>query len=455
VTITSVQLSRASSELTSVAGLIDGATDKHRTVGRNVRGAVARRKDIWGSPAAEQWTSDAEALLTTAGQLPAGLQEAAQAVRGLATTASSLAGELAGHESALASARATAQEVARRRTYADPDDADRLRSLSNQADDAAWAHRVAQMAIEQCAERWRTACRSSLGGVRQAVAVLSAVAMPPSAVAPDRRPVPTSQPSFGDAIDAGHALLGSTAVRGALHGHGLWLFTQRAGALNEMARAWVVRGYLNSTEDIRALAAGARSFATLRWRQIGPAMDASRAGTAARVAGQTERLASASDVFVNGRGFVRYAGRVVAPVSMAMDVATIAGGSQYEGARGAADQAAAAIGFGSTAVLLASSVTVAGTAVIASPVIIGAAVVGATAATVWGVGNLIYDHRQTIGNAFSSAGSAVADATRAVGSGIADGARALGSGVADGARAVGSGVADGVRSVGRVFGFGG
>lgn len=448
MTITAAQLSQASSELTSVASLIDGATEKHRTVGRNVRGAVARRKDVWGSPAAEQWTSDAEALLTIAAELPPGLQEASQSVRGLATTASSLAGELAGHESALASARATAQEVARRRAHADPDDADRLRSLSSQADDAAWAHRVAQMAIEQCAERWRTACRSSLDAVRHAVALLSAVAMPPSAVAPDGRPVPTSQPPFGDAIDAGHAILGSTAVRGALHGHGLWLFTQRAGALNEMARAWVVRGYLNSTEDIRALAAGARNFATLRWRQIGPAMDASRAGTAARVAAQTERLTAASDVFVNGKGIVRNLGRVALPVAVLGDTMTLVGGSQYDGARGDIDRGMAGVGLASTAVI-------AGAALIGSPLIVGAAVVGATAATLWGVGNLIHDHRESIGDAFSSASSAVASATRSVGSGIANAATSVGGAMADGARSVGSGIAGGVRSVGRVFGFGG
>lgn len=455
MTITSSQLTHAHSQLTSAAGQIDGATEKHQTAGRNLGTTVARREQVWGSPAAERWTSDAQSLLAAAGEVPGSLQEAAHAVRGLAATASSLAGELAGYESALASARATAQDVARRATYADPEDADRLRFLSQQAHDAAWAQRLAQQAIERCAERWTTACRSALGGIRTPVALLSAVATPPGAVGPDGRPGRVSGPSFGDAIDAGHALLGSAAMRGALAGHGVWLFTQRAGALNEMARAWVVRGYLRSTEDLRALSAGARNFATLRWRQISPAMAASRAGTAARVAAQTERLASASDVFVNGRGIVRSLGRVAAPLAVLGDTSTLVGGSQYDGARGGADQAAAAVGLGSTAVLVLSGTAIAAGTVLASPVIIGAAVVGATAATIWGVGNLIYDHRETIGNAFSSAGSAVAGAARSVGSGIGSATTSVASGIADGARSVGSGIAGGVRSVGRVFGFGG
>jgi hypothetical protein len=443
--ITSAQLTDANAQLTSVARNLDDLVDKHGTVHGRVSTTTSQRGHHWRSPAGDRWTTDAQALLAIAGEVPPSLAEAAAATRSLATSAASLASELASYEVALTSAEATAQSLSRQRASVDPDDADRLRSLTYQTQDALTAQRLARQAIERCAERWTTACRSAFGVVQGAVAFLSAVATPPGNVAPDGRPDPTGGGSpFGGAIDAGSALLGSTAVRGALHGHGVWLFTQRAGALREMARAWVLRGYLRSTEDLRAVAAGARSFATLRWGQIGPSMDASRAATAARVASQTERIASASDVFVHGRGVVRTVGRVAAPVAAVGDASTLIAGSQYDGGRGTADQAMAGVGLASTATLVLAGTAVAAGTVIASPVIVTAAVIGATAATVWGVGNLIYDHRESIGNAFSSAGSAIASA----GSAVASGASNV-------VASVGSGFTGGVRSVGRVFGFGG
>lgn len=437
--ITSAQLTDANLQLTSVVRQIDDLTEKHGTVRQNAITASSGRAQHWSSPAADRWTTDAEALLAIAGEVPTSLSEAAAATRTLASSAGSLAAELASYEASLASAEATAQSLARQRVTVDPDDTARLRSLSSQSQDAFTAQRIARQAIERCAERWTAACRTAFTAVQGAVAFLSAVATPPSQVGPTGAPAPSGGGrDFGDAIDAGSALLGSTAVRGALSAHGVWLFTQRAGAVREMARAWVLRGYLRSTEDLRALAAGARSFATLRWGQIGSSMQSSRAATATRVATQTGRISTASDVFVNGRGVVRAVGRVAGPVAAIGDASTLFGGSQYEGTRGTADRTMAAVGLVSTGALV-----VAGT-VIASPVIITAAVIGATAATVWGVGNLIYDHRESIGNGFKSAGSAIAS----VGSGFARGAsNVVGS--------IGSGLSGGVRSVGRVFGFGG
>jgi hypothetical protein len=442
--IAAMQLENAATQLASVVRSLEELSEKHGAFSRGLSTVTSQRSSQWQSPAGDRWTADARTLLATAEQVPPSLHGAAAAVRVLATTAASLAADVARHESSLAAAEATARSLSRRRAATDPQDADRLRSLAFQAEDAIATQRIAQRGIERCAEQWTAACRSAHTVVQHAVAVLRAVAATPALVV-DRSPDAARGGSpFREAIDAGAALIGSSAVRGALHGYGTWLFTQRAGAVRTMARAWVVREYLRATEELRAVAAGVRSFATLQWRRIGPSMAASRSATATRVASQTERITSAADVFKHGRGVVRTVGRVAAPVAAVGDASTLFGGSQYDGTRGTTDRAMAGVGLASTAALVVSGTAIAAGTVLASPVIITAAVVGATAATIWGVGNLVYDNRERIGHAFSGAQSAVASVTSSVASGATT---AVGS--------IGAGISGGVRSVGRVFGFGG
>jgi hypothetical protein len=258
-------------------------------------------------------------------------------------------------------------------------------------------------------------------------------------------------------------MLSSNALRLPLAAVGMGLAAQRTRMLVEMARAWARREWLQLTTPLRATAAGLGHLRRGQWRTAIPAVgDTLRSGRDA-AAGQTRRLHGALDRAQTGWGAAGRLGRVLGPVGMLGDGYTLRYGSRYDGARGALDTGMAVVGIAAGGTLLVAG------AVALSPVIVTTAVVGTVAATVWGVGNLAWDHRHTIADWGRSAGTMVASTASSVAStassmagSVASRASSAATTVASTASSVGSAassavssVGGGLRSAGRVLGFGG
>jgi hypothetical protein len=117
-----------------------------------------------------------------------------------------------------------------------------------------------------------------------------------------------------------------------------------------------------------------------------------RPGTAAAL-----RASEAAAAVGPGMSRLRVAGKLAAPLDIALSAHTAINGSQYEGVRGGVDRGVA----GASAV--ASAVVVAG--MVAPVPVAGQVAAGVilTAAGVWVVGNMVYDHRKEIARAAVSA----------------------------------------------------
>lgn len=219
MTLTSDQLSTAADRLRSAAGDLDAAIERHETFGRGLGTALGDVSHAWGSPEAERFIQQGLGLATIAGQVPAGLTVASAALSTLANTAATLATELAGYEQARAAALATQNSLSRQLTAADPDDADRIRSLARRSQEASASASRAATNIEGVATRWTAGCRSAAAGVRTGTGQVQRVgpwdgpsigpAPPPATGSPVLRP---GGPSGGDALTWGWNFVASPAI---------------------------------------------------------------------------------------------------------------------------------------------------------------------------------------------------------------------------------------------------
>lgn len=230
--------------------------------------------------------------------------------------------------------------------------------------------------------------------------------------------------------DRALGFLAHPATRGSLLGAGGARTAQMWLAAHRYADAWVDRAF---TRAFYRLAGGT---AALPYRMVFRFDRAREVASAVRGWGRPEvnrftaGMDEAARVFRHGKGLVRTVGRVAAPLAALGDTTVLFGGSQYDGARGTADQAMAGVGLVGVGALAL-------TATFLAPVAAPVALVAGTAAVVWGVGNLVVDNWEAISSGASTAASAVVDGGRRVLATVTDP------------------VSSGVRAVGRVLGFGG
>jgi hypothetical protein len=218
VTVTSDQLATAADRLRSTAALLDAGADRHHAYGRALGTSFGDVSHAWSSPQAERFIQQGLGLAVVAGHVPAGLEVGAAALRTLASTASSLATELAGLEAARDRAATSAAQTGRLLAATDADDTSRLRTLGRQRDEARAVGDRAAADIAALAERWTSACRSAAAGVRTGtgqVHLASATITGPTLgppVGPVAGPAPSGGPGAADVAGWGWNFVATPAI---------------------------------------------------------------------------------------------------------------------------------------------------------------------------------------------------------------------------------------------------
>lgn len=377
--------------LLGVARALDRCAEATHTLAGDVWDATAPiGPDTWAGNAADAWTDAAGTAHEIVRRLVQDMQPAIDALTDYAHRVEEIADEAAAAGRNRAAALGDL-DAAARRAVPSTDPLVELRRQRTADDDRRAIERRAAGLLDELADRRRAPDRAVLAGLGAIPAgdwtPVGRITVPSTVV---QRPVAAAV----DAVGSGSALAGAWSMPSQSEDLRRFLDASWQEPWNDRIRV---------RNEHRALDAR-RSFTGLD-------SDGGRLGRAARsrFPDSIGKVASPRVLNVVGRGSF-----VLGGVMGAVDTVT---GGGYDGARGWATRGFGLAGMTGSLALVASLAT--GIAFTLTPVGAAIAMGAVLAYTAWSIGNLVWDHRETIGGWFTAAGRGIRGAADRAREGVA------------------------------------